>query len=497
MTNLSSDSAIGLLRSLSRERLQHLFHTLSTEELEALFWSWKLSARPSQRIPPGNWSTWLILAGRGYGKTKTGSETIREWVDQGFRRIALLAATPADARDVMLGGESGLLNIYPEKEAPIYTASLRRVTWPNGAQATVYSAHKHEDKSGLRGPQHEKAWGDEPAKWQYPGNLEQLMLGLRIGTNPQAVLTGTPRPIKMIRDLVKESKQPNSPTVLTVGTTYENRANLAPSWFSRIINKYEGTRLGRQELEAALLEDIQGALWTRAMIQKSYSEEHAQDDDGNINQPLRDSMERVVVAVDPSVSDGTIQDITAEQTAETGIVVCGRRKNKGHLLDDRSLYAHPSVWAQAVVDAYHDWRADYIVAEKNNGGELVRLTIQSVPGARNIPVKLVSASRGKYTRAEPVALLHERGGIEHHGVFSQLEDQCCEWIPGMKSPDRLDAYVWGMTDLLVDLLTFGISMAGENEREELAEQKIHETTGQLIDAGILSEIKRGGLYFPG
>lgn len=439
----------------------------------------------------------MILAGRGFGKTRTGAETIREWVDQGFRRIALLAATPADARDVMLGGESGLLNIYPEKEAPVYISSLRRVTWPNGAQATIYSAHKHEDKSGLRGPQHEKAWGDEPAKWQYPGNLEQLMLGLRIGSNPQAVLTGTPRPIKLIRDLVKESKQPNASTVLTVGTTYENRANLASSWFSRIINKYEGTRLGRQELEAALLDDIQGALWTRDMIQKSYSEDHAQDDDGEINKPLRDSMERIIVAVDPSVSDGTIQDITAEQTAETGIVVCGRRKNKGHLLEDRSLYAHPSVWAQEAVNAYREWNADYIVAEKNNGGELVRLTIQSVPGARNIPVKLVTASRGKYTRAEPVALLHERGGIEHHGVFSQLEDQLCEWIPGAKSPDRLDAYVWGMTELLVDLLTFGASVVGENEAAALAEQTVHEATGQLIDAGILSEIKRGGLYFPG
>jgi phage terminase large subunit-like protein len=396
----------------------------------------------------------------------------------------------------MITGESGLLNIYPEAEAPNYQPSLRRLTWLNGAIATIYSAHKHEDKSGLRGPQHEKAWGDEPGKWQYPGNLEQLMLGLRIGENPQAVLTGTPRPIKLIRDLVKESKKPDASTVLTLGTTYENRANLSPQWFSRIINKYEGTRLGRQELEAALLDEIQGALWTLAMIQKSYSEEHAQDDDGNINVVLRDSMERIVVAVDPSVSDGSILDITAEQTAETGITVCGRRNNKGHLLDDRSLYAHPSKWAQVVVDAYHDWNADYIVAEKNNGGELVRLTIQSVPGARNIPVRLVSASRGKYTRAEPVALLHERGGIEHHGVFTQLEDQLVTWVPGAKSPDRLDAYVWGMTELLVDLLTFGASVVGESEMQTLQEQATHEATGQMIDRAILEDIKRGGLYFP-
>lgn len=441
----------------------------------------------------------LFLVGRAMiptHNTRTGAETVRAWVEQGYRRIALLAATPADARDVMITGESGLLNIYPESEKPVYRPSLRRLIWPNGAIATIYSAHKHEDKSGLRGPQHEKAWGDEPAKWQYPGNQEQLMLGLRIGDNPQAVLTGTPRPIKLIRDLVKESRQPNASTIVTYGTTYENSANLAPSWFSRIINKYEGTRLGRQELEAALLDDIQGALWNYAMLQRCYSDEHAQDDEGNINTALRESMERVVVAVDPSVSDGTIQDVTAEQTAETGIIVCGRRQRKGHLLDDRSLYDHPSKWAQAVVDAYHDWKADYIVAEKNNGGELVRLTIQSVPGAKNIPVKLVTASRGKYTRAEPVALLHERGGIEHHGVFSALEDQLTTWVPGMKSPDRLDAYVWGMTELLVDILEFGVSMVGENDAAALADQQVHQKTGQVVDATILQELRRGGLYFP-
>lgn len=496
MSRLLNDSAIGLLRTLPREVLQRELSRLSTEELTALSWCWRLTARPNQILPPGDWTTWLILAGRGYGKTRTGAETVREWVDTGTRRLALLAATPADARDVMITGESGLLSIYPEKEKPLYQPSLRRLTWPNGAIGTIYSAHKNEDKSGLRGPQHEKAWGDEPAKWQYPGNLDQLMFGLRIGTNPQAILTGTPRPIKMIRDLIKESQAENSSTRVTYGSTYENRANLAPSWFERIINKYQGTRLGRQELEAALLDDIQGALWTYAMLQRCYSDEHAQDDDGEINTVLRESMERIVVAVDPSVSDGKVQDVTQEQQAETGIVVCGRRENKGHLLDDCSMYGHPSDWAQAAINAYEKWHADYIVAEKNNGGELIRLTLQSVPGARHIPVKLVSASRGKYTRAEPVALLHERGGIEHHGVFSQLEDQLTTWVPGMKSPDRLDAYVWGMTELLVDIMTFGISMVGENDAIQQAETKIHEPTGQVIDRAILEEMKRGGLYFP-
>jgi phage terminase large subunit-like protein len=394
----------------------------------------------------------------------------------------------------MINGESGIVNIYPERERPKYQPSLRRVVWENGAVATIYSAHKHEDKSGLRGPQHEKAWGDEPAKWQYPGNYDQLMFGLRLGENPQAVLTGTPRPIKIIKDLVKESRQPNSPTVVTYGSTYENRENLAASWFSRIINKYEGTRLGRQELEAALLSEVQGALWTIEMIQRSYSEEHAQDDDGNVNSELQQSMERIIVAVDPSVGDGTIPDVTTEQNAETGIMVCGRRNNRGHLLDDRSVYGHPTVWAQAAVDAYHEWGADYIVAEKNNGGELVRLTIQSVPGARNIPVKLVSASRGKYTRAEPIALLHERRVIDHHGVFAQLEDQLTTFIPGAKSPDRLDAYVWGFTELLTDVIQFGASVVGEVDLIASAPEQI--PSGQYIDSGLVEEIRKNGLYFP-
>lgn len=456
----------------------------------------------------------LYLAGMAMiptHNTRTGAEATKEWVEKGARRLALVAATPADARDVMIEGESGLLNIYPPRLRPNYQSSKRRVTFHNGAIATIYSAHKHSDKSGLRGPQHEKAWGDEPAKWQYPDNVDQLMLGLRLGQNPQAVFTGTPRSIPLIRDWVKESRKPNSSIRLTLGTTYENRANLAESWFTRIINKYTGTRLGEQELLAKILDDVQGALWTYKMIQACMDDVHSLEYldivdargerivDG-INQTLRDSMERVVVAVDPSVSDGKPVDVTAEQTAETGIMVGGRRQDKGHLLEDASLYAHPSEWAQRAVDMFHRWNADYIVAEKNNGGELVRLTIQSVPGARNIPVKLVSASRGKYTRAEPVALIHERGIIRHHLACPALEDQLTTWVPGMKSPDRLDAYVWLMTELLVDLLTFGISMAGEDDTKHADDTEDHtpkEVVGvQEIDRTILGAIRSGGMYFP-
>lgn len=513
MTTSSQPSLYELLASLPPDTLAQELRRLKPEQLEALYWSWSAQARPNQRLPMGIWTVWLLLAGRGFGKTRTGAEAIKEWVDKGARRLALVAATPADARDVMINGESGLVNIYPARIRPHYQSSLRRVTFASGAIATIYSAHKHSDKSGLRGPQHEKAWGDEPAKWQYPDNVDQLMLGLRLGQNPQAVFTGTPRSIPLIRDWVKESRKPNSTVMLTLGTTYENRANLAESWFTRIINKYTGTRLGEQELLAKILDDVQGALWTYKMIQRcmdpvasiDYTElTDARGDriEKGINQELRDSMERVVIAVDPSVSDGKPVDVTAEQTAETGIMACGRRADRGHLLEDASLYAHPSEWAQVAVDQFHRWNADYIVAEKNNGGELVRLTIQSVPGARNIPVKLVSASRGKYTRAEPVALLHERGGIRHHVVCPELEDQLTTWVPGMKSPDRLDAYVWGMTELLVDLMEFGISISGENDDalpdgERKDDVDIVVVQDQQIDGAILEEMRTGRLYFPG
>lgn len=513
MTTSSQPSLHDLLASLPPDTLAKELRKLKPEQLEVLYWSWSAQARPNQRLPPGLWTIWLLLAGRGFGKTRTGAETVREWVAEGSRRLALVAATPADARDVMIQGESGLLNIYPARLRPNYQSSLRRVTWENGAQATIYSAHKHSDKSGLRGPQHEKAWGDEPAKWQYPDNLDQLMLGLRLGTNPQAILTGTPRSIPLIRDLVKESRK-ESPTVkLTLGTTYENRANLAESWFTRIINKYTGTRLGEQELLAKILDDVQGALWTHKMIMACYDEvpsiiyneilDVAGQQISAINGVLRDSMERIVIAVDPSVSDGKPVDVTAEQSAETGIMVCGRRQNRGHLLQDRSLYAHPSQWAQEAVDAFHAWNADYIVAEKNNGGELVRVTIQSVPGARSIPVKLVSASRGKYTRAEPVALLHERGGIKHHLTCPELEDQLTTWVPGMKSPDRLDAYVWGMTELLVDLMEFGISMGGEDDPPPTGERLtdvpkvLVGDAKQEVDEAIVDSLRRGRIHFPG
>lgn len=428
--------------------------------------------------------------------TRTGAETLKLWVDEGAKRLALVAATPADARDVMIEGESGLLNIYPEKERPLYQSSKRRLSWPNGAQATIYSAHKHEDKSGLRGPQHEKAWGDEPAKWQYPGNLQQLLLGMRLGASPQVVLTGTPRAIPMIRDMVRQAQKPESHTKITVGTTYENQTNLSPSFFEHVINMYAGTRLGEQEIMARLLDEVQGALWTCAMLEGCRSNEERYDDDGRPNKDLRDSMERVVVAVDPSVSDATSaseQNALSEKTAECGIMVAGRRNGIGHLLDDCSLYAHPSKWAQRAVDAYRDWNADYIVAEQNNGGELVRIIINSVPGAADIPVRLVTASRGKYTRAEPVALYHERGFIKHHGTFPQLEDQLTGWVPGEKSPDRLDAYVWAFSELLVGYLAFDVS-GGRDEKMQTAMST--NGGGQQVDSSVLSMIKRNGLFMP-
>lgn len=493
----SSDSLYDLLASLPPRQLRRELQRLTPEQLIALLYSWQAQSRPNQRIPLGDWVTWLILAGRGWGKTRTGAETLKQWEAEGIRRMALVAATPADARDVMIQGESGLLHIYPESQVPSYQASLRRVIWPSGATATIYSAHKHEDKSGLRGPQHEKAWGDEPAKWQYPGNLEQLMLGLRLGDAPQAVLTGTPRPIPLIRDLVKDSRKPNSTTVVTFGSTYENQGNLAASWFSRIISRYVGTRLGEQELMAKVLDDIEGALWTFQMLRDCYDEVSSYDDEGGVNPELRDSMERTCIAVDPSVGDGEIPDPTQEITAETGIMAIGRRNRQGHLLEDASLYAHPSIWAEKVVETYERWNANYVVAEKNNGGELVRLTIQSAKGGKHIPVKLVTASRGKYTRAEPVAALHARGFIRHHLVSAPLEDQLTTWIPGAKSPDRLDAYVWGMTELLCDLLEVGAYVVGEDEKHvEKHGNLVALPNAQQVDPGILAALKSEGFYAP-
>lgn len=387
--------------------------------------NWRTIARPNQIAPDGEWRTWLILAGRGWGKTRTGAEHIHEVVRSGkAKRIALVARTAGDIRDVVVEGESGILATALPHERPHYEPSKRRLTWKNGAVATTFSADKPDQ---LRGPQFDYAWCDELAAWRYTEAWDMLMFGLRLGDDPRVVVTTTPKPTKIVRELAKQAT-----TRLTTGTTYENRDNLAEAFFEKIVKKYEGTRLGRQELNAEILTDIPGALWTYDLIDRTRLAHN--------DVKLRD-MVQMVVAIDPSASAN-------EDSDETGIIVAGIDENEhGYVFNDLTLIATPDGWAQAAISAYHSYMADMIVAERNNGGDMVEHTLQTVD--KTVPIQTVWASRGKRTRAEPVSALYEQGKIHHVGTFPELETQMCEWLPGEDSPDRMDALVWAFTELLV------------------------------------------------
>ena len=377
--------------------------------------------------PPGDWRVWLLLAGRGFGKTRSGAEFVRARIAaRAARRIALVAPTEADARDVMVEGESGLLAIAPPDYRPVYEPSKRRVTWPNGAIATLFSA---EEPERLRGPQHDLAWCDELAAWRYPQTWDMLMFGLRLGEDPRAVVTTTPRPNQLIRALLADPK-----VVVTRGRTVENRAHLAPAFLAQIVRRYEGTRLGRQELDAELLEDAPGALWRRGVIEAS-----------RVAAPP--ALARVVVAIDPAAASHKDAD-------ETGIIVAGRDADGGgYVLADASGRYAPAEWARAAIAAYAAHRADRVVAEVNNGGEMVEATLRMVDP--NVPFAAVRAARGKAARAEPVAALYEQGRVRHLGAFPQLEDQMCAFTADFDpdaagySPDRVDALVWALTELIV------------------------------------------------
>lgn len=379
-------------------------------------------ARDTQLPPVGDWRTWLILAGRGFGKTRTGAETVRARVEAGAAtRVALVGQTAADVRDVMIEGESGILAVSPPWFEPKYEPSKRRLTWPNGAIATAYSA---DEPRQLRGPQHDFAWADELASWATPEAWDQLMFGLRLGSDPRVIVTTTPRPTRIIRELLADPT-----THATRGSTYDNRANLAPAFFEQIIRKYEGTRLGRQELHAEVLDDVPGALWTRAML------------DATRTRTAPPELTRVVVAIDPAVTSG-------EDSDETGIVTVGKdAAGEYHVLADRSCRMTPDGWARRAVAAFDEHNADRIVAEVNNGGDLVEATLRTV--RRNIPYAKVHASRGKRVRAEPIAALYEQRRVHHYGDLAQLEDQMVTFTPdGMDgSPDRVDALVWALTEL--------------------------------------------------
>lgn len=400
----------------------------SEEDFANLEYDWRFWARPNQIEPQGDWLTWLALAGRGFGKTRLGSEWVIEGVrDKGWGRIALVAETAADARDVMVEGDSGILACSPPKDRPLYEPSKRRLTWSNGAQATLFNAVEPDQ---LRGPQFHAAWCDELAKWKKAQQAwDQLQFGLRLGVRPQALVTTTPRPIPLIRELIKSPD-----THVTRGSTMDNAANLAPSFLAKIQERYGGTRLGRQEIEAELLEDIPGALWTLSQI-----DEYRVD--------AVPEMQRIVVAVDPSGVDGE-----NEKADEVGIIVAGLGVDgRGYVLADRTCSLGPAGWGRTVVNAYHEFQADRIVAERNYGGAMVKFVIKTAdPSAA---YKEVTASRGKSVRAEPIAALYEQGRISHHNSFGALENQMITMTAGGYmgdgSPDRLDSMVWAFTELMV------------------------------------------------
>lgn len=425
---------------LSEEEREKLLSTLSTEALAALRWDWDFFARPNQMVPEGDWSTWLILAGRGFGKTRTGAETIRDWVcgetplaPGRYKQIALVGETTGDVRNVMVEGESGLLAVHPPAFRPEYFPSNRKLVWPNGAVAYTYNATEPDQ---LRGPQHDAAWCDELAKWKYmQATWDQLQFGLRLGMDPRTIVTTTPQPKPLIRKLVAAD---GGSTHVTRGATWDNADNMAASFIREIEEKYAGTRLGRQELEGEILEDIPGALWN-----------HEDIDMARIHEEDMPELEKIYVAVDPATS-------TEEHSDETGIVVVGFARDKdgyarGYVLEDGSLKGTPEEWGRKATSLYRKWEADKIIAEKNQGGQMVESVLKTAD--RSVPVELVHASRGKYIRAEPVSALYEQKRVHHVGRFDKLEDQMCLFsIDNIRdantgSPDRVDALVWGLTKI--------------------------------------------------
>lgn len=428
---------ISSLASLPPDQIQQALSSLTDEQCEQLVHDWRFLARPNQLAPEGDWQTWTILAGRGFGKTRTGAEWVRERVKAGVKRVHLVAPTASDARDVMVEGESGLLNVCWAGDQtfdgeplgrPAYEPSKRRLTWANGAVATMFSA---EEPERLRGPQAEIMWADELAAWKYLRETwDMAMFGLRLGDRPQSCVTTTPKPLPLIREIIKDAR-----TVVTRGSTFDNAGNLAPSFLQTIRDKYEGTRLGRQELNAELLDDFPGALWTRAMI-----------DDALANVSVPD-LQRVVVAIDPSGTAGETDDGDS-----VGIVVAGKGiDGLAYVLADRTCKLSPAGWGKRAVDAADEFNADRIIAERNFGGAMVEAVIKTAGG--KVPYREVTASRGKIVRAEPIAALYEQGRVKHLPGMTDLEDQMCamtgEGYMGNGSPDRADALVWALTELML------------------------------------------------
>lgn len=411
------------LANKKQEVRDNYLKSLSYEDLLQLKYTWEFWAREEQITPKGDWTFWLVNAGRGFGKTRTGAEWVKKQVMKGFKRFGLIGPTASSTRDIMIEGDSGILAVSSPEFKPIYWPTKRKILWPNGAIAYTFSA---EEPDRLRGPEFEKIWADELAIWRFPEAWDMAKLALRLGSNPQAIITTTPKPKRVIKELINDTD-----CVVTGGSTYDNIQNLAASFYKTIVDKYEGTTLGQQEIYATLLEELPDALWQRKMIA-----------DSRVGEIDLNKLIRIVIGVDPAGTD-------KESSGETGIMVCGIDSNyEGYVIRDLSCRKRPEGWATIAIDAYHEYQADRIVAERNFGGDMVESVIRNVD--KNVSLRLVHASKGKRARGEPVSALYEQGRIHHVGVFKDLEDQQCNFTPDTKIKlDRMDAMVWCFTDLIL------------------------------------------------
>ena len=386
--------------------------------------NWCKTARPKQITPKGDWNVWLILAGRGWGKTRTGAQDIAFYgLTKPNSRIAIVTPTFGDGRDTCMEGVSGLLGCIEPDLIENWNRSIGELTLKNG---TIYKTFSSEQPDRLRGPQFHRAWCDELGSWKNPEAWDQLLFGLRLGEKPQVIITTTPKPTALIKELVN-----NKDSLVTRGSTFENKDNLADSAVKKLEEKYKGTRLGRQELYAEILEDVEGALWNRNMISKALLK----------NTEKTPNFTRTVIAIDPAVTQNKLSN-------ETGIVICARGEdNKFYIIDDISGKYSPDAWARKAVDNYYKYEADKIIAEVNNGGDLVERVIRNIDG--NVSYGSVRATKGKYLRAEPISALYEQDRVKHLKPFQFLEDQMANYNPMTfsGSPDRLDALVWGLTEL--------------------------------------------------
>ncbi|GGB50904.1 DNA-packaging protein [Roseibium aquae] len=413
--------------------METALRSLSPAEMKRLLNDWAFLAHDHQLAPVGDWSLWLLMGGRGAGKTRAGAEWTRAEASPasgrtpGCGRIALVGETYADVREVMIEGVSGLLSVHPRRDRPTWIASRRRLEWPNGAVAQAFSS---EDPEALRGPQFDLAWCDELAKWRNAEEtFDMLQFGLRLGSRPRQLVTTTPRPIPLLKKLMGLGS-----TVISHAPTKANAFNLAPSFLETVVARYAGTRLGRQELDGQLIEDRPDALWSREGLEAC-----------RVGQPPADLV-RVVIAIDPPASSTRTSDAC-------GIIAAGLGADgRAYVLADRSKRpARPSDWASAAIGLWHGLSADCLIAEVNQGGDMVAEVIAKADPS--VPVKTVRATRSKHARAEPVAMLYDQGRVAHVGAFPELEDEMADFSPsGLsngRSPDRLDALVWAVSELML------------------------------------------------